>query len=164
MSTEVTVKREEYRLSLKALNLGASMLHRLGFSLGKISEASLLAGARRATGLEDWGGEHFLEPFRVMLDDVERAGLTSLARISTRDIGLHCLTNRLKLTDYLKRHPHVGSHPIKRPVFILGFPFQACLLTRLGRSRPPACVMALADRNTLHILVNFTLYLFFFLG
>ena len=122
MSTEVTVKREEYRLSLKALNLGASMLHRLGFSLGKISEASLLAGARRATGLEDWGGEHFLEPFRVMLDDVERAGLTSLARISTRDIGLHCLTNRLKLTDYLKRHPHVGSHPIKRPVFILGFP------------------------------------------
>ena len=95
MSTEVTVKREEYRLSLKALNAGASVLHRLGFSLGKIDEASLLAGARRATGLEDWGGEHFLEPFRVMLDDVEHAGLTSLARISTRDIGLHCLSNRL---------------------------------------------------------------------
>ena len=57
-----------------------------------------------------------------MMDDVEHAGLTSLARISTRDIGLHCLSNRLRLTDYLKRHPHVSSHPIRRPVFILGFP------------------------------------------
>jgi hypothetical protein len=122
MSTEVTVKREEYRFTLKALHAGASVLHRLGFSLGKITEASLLEAARRNTGLEDWGGEHFLEPFRVMLDDVAQSGLTSLARISTRDIGLHCLTNRLRLTEYLKQHPRVGSHPIKRPVFILGFP------------------------------------------
>ena len=27
-----------------------------------------------------------------------------------------------RLARYLKQHPRVGSHPIKRPVFILGFP------------------------------------------
>ena len=71
MKEALTVDREEYRWSLKALNAGASMLHRLGFPLCELGEASLLEGARRATGLEDWGGEHFLEPLRVMLDDVE---------------------------------------------------------------------------------------------
>ena len=62
MSQDLTVKREEYRWSLKALNAGATLLHRLGLPFGQLGEASLLAGARKATGLEDWGGEHFLEP------------------------------------------------------------------------------------------------------
>jgi hypothetical protein len=122
MSQDLTVKREEYRWSLKALNAGATLLHRLGLPFGQLGEASLLAGARKATGLEDWGGEHFLEPLRVMLDDVESSSLTTLARISTRDIGLHCLGNRLRLTEYFKQHPHVAAQKIDRPVFILGFP------------------------------------------
>ena len=122
MKEALTVGREEYRWSLKALNAGASMLYRLGFPLCELGEASLLEGARRATGLEDWGGEHFLEPLRVMLDDVESSDLTSLARISTRDIGIQCLATRLRLTEYFKQHPHVNEHAIKRPVFILGFP------------------------------------------
>ena len=122
MSTQPTVKREEYRLTMKLLNAGASMLHRLGFPFGQLGEASLLEGARQATGLDDWGGEHFLEPLRVMLEDVESSGLTPLARISTRDIGVHCLSNRLRLTDYLKRHPHVNEVQVERPLFILGFP------------------------------------------
>jgi hypothetical protein len=122
MSTQPTVKREEYRLTMKMLNAGASVLHRLGFPFGQLGEASLLEGARKATGLDDWGGEHFLEPLRVMLEDVEASGLTPLARISTRDIGVHCLSNRLRLTDYFKRHPHVNEVQIERPLFILGFP------------------------------------------
>jgi len=122
MPDELTVKREEYRWSLKALDRGAALLHRLGLPFSRLGEASLLAGARKATGLEDWGGEAFLEPLRVMLDDVESSDLTSLARISTRDIGLHCLGNRLKITEYLKQHPRVVEHKIDRPVFILGFP------------------------------------------
>jgi hypothetical protein len=116
MSQELTVKREEYRFSLKMLNAGATVLHRLGFPFGQLGEASLLEGARKATGLQDWGGEHFLEPLRVMLGDVEASSLTTLARISTRDIGLHCLGNRLKLTAYLKRNPHVRDHQIKKPL------------------------------------------------
>ncbi len=138
MKQELTVKREEYRWSLKALNAGAALLHRLGFPFSKLSEASLLAGARKATGLDDWGGEHFLEPLRVMLDDVENSQLTSLARISTRDIGLHCLGNRLKITEYFKKHPHVAQHPIKRPVFILGFPRTGTTLLQNLLSLDPA--------------------------
>ena len=122
MSTEVTVKREEYRFSLKALNAGAGLIHRLGLPFGKIEEEHLIAAARKATGLQDLGGDHFLEAFRVMIQDVQDSGITSLARISTRDIGVHCLSNRLKLTEYLKRNPQAAEHPITRPVFILGFP------------------------------------------
>ncbi len=122
MSQPLTVQREEYQWYLKALNSGASVLHRLGFPFGKLDESSLLQGARKATGLDDWGGEHFLEPMRVMLEDVESSNLTTLARISTRDIGVHCLSNRLRLTDYFKQHPEVRNHKIDRPVFILGFP------------------------------------------
>jgi hypothetical protein len=122
MKQALTVEREEYRWSLKALNAGVSVLHRLGFPFCKLGETSLLDAARSATGLEDWGGEHFLEPLRVMLDDVESSDLTSLARISTRDIGIHCLSNRLRLTEYFKKQPHVNEHRIEKPIFILGFP------------------------------------------
>lgn len=122
MSQKFTVQREEYSLGLKALNYGAGALHRLGFQFGELGEASLLESARKATGLDDWGGEHFLEPMRIMLDDVEASGMTHLARISTRDIGVHCLSTRLRITDYFKRHPHVNETKIERPVFILGFP------------------------------------------
>jgi len=122
MSQKLTVQREQYRLSLRALNAGAGVLHRLGFPFGRLGEASLLESARKNTGLDDWGGEHFLEPMRIMLDDVEASGLTHLARISTRDIGVHCLSTRLRLTEYFKKHPHVNETKIERPVFILGFP------------------------------------------
>ena len=122
MTQALTVDREEYSWTLKVLNSVVAAMHRLGLPFSQLGEASLLEAARRSTGLEDWGGEHFLEPLRVMLDDVESSDLTSLARISTRDIGIQCLSNRLRLTDYFKRHPHVNDHPIERPVFILGFP------------------------------------------
>ncbi|MEC8194637.1 MAG: sulfotransferase [Myxococcota bacterium] len=122
MSEKLTVEREEYGLGLRALNVGAGALRRLGFPFGELGEASLLQSARQLTGLDDWGGEHFLEPMRIMLEDVEASGLTNLARISTRDIGVHCLATRLRITDYFKRHPHVHETKIERPVFILGFP------------------------------------------
>ena len=85
MGQKFTVQREDYSFGLKALNYGAGALHRLGFQFGELGEASLLESARKATGLDDWGGEHFLEPMRIMLDDVEASGMTHLARISTRD-------------------------------------------------------------------------------
>ena len=74
MSEKLTVEREEYGLGLRALNVGAGALRRLGFPFGELGEASLLQSARQLTGLDDWGGEHFLEPMRIMLEDVEASG------------------------------------------------------------------------------------------
>ncbi len=118
----LTVQRESYRLSIRALSMGASVIQKLGLPFGKLDEASLLEGARRATGLDDWGGEHFLEPMRRLLADVDSQGLTALARISTREVALKNLTNRLYLTEHFRKHPELNQIPVDRPVFILGFP------------------------------------------
>jgi len=118
----LTVQRESYRLAVRALSMGASLLPRLGLPYGKLDEASLLAGARRMTGLEDWGGEHFVEPLRRLLHEVEQSGFTGLARFSAREVLVKHLSNRLCLTEHLRQHPALNQLPIDRPVFILGFP------------------------------------------
>ncbi len=122
LAQNLTVQRESYRMSIRALSMGASMVNRLGLPFGKIDEASLLQSARRATGLDDWGGEYFLEPMRRLLADVESGGITALARISTRDVALKHLTNRLELTEQFRKHPELNDLAIERPLFILGFP------------------------------------------
>jgi len=118
----LTVQRESYRWSIRALNTAVSISQRIGLPLGKLDEASLLDAARKSTGLDDWGGEHFLEPMRQLLADVEQQGITPLARVSTRDLALKHLCNRLQLTQHFKKYPELNEIAIERPVFILGFP------------------------------------------
>jgi hypothetical protein len=118
----LTVKRESYRPSIRMLNAGASVANTLGLPFGCLEETSLLDAARRMTGLHDFGGDHFMEPFRHLLADVQDRGITSLAHFSTRDLAIVGLTNRLRLTEKFKQNPGLNDWPIKRPVFILGFP------------------------------------------
>ncbi len=88
-----------------------------------LDEASLLRCAVQNTGLEDFGDEHWREPFRVLLRALEEeADLNLFGRIYTRaDLLLH-LEGRLWITDWYKRHPEVESEEIREPVFVTGLP------------------------------------------
>ena len=83
---------------IHTINGGGAMLNRLGLRLISLDEQHLLDGARRATGLDDFGEADFQEPLRRLLAALEsEADLTLLGRIAAhRDLhGL--LTNRLRL-------------------------------------------------------------------
>lgn len=88
-----------------------------------LDEASLLRSAMENTGLEDFGDDDWREPFRLLLEDLEHtAKLHFFGRVMTRSDLLIHLEGRLRVVDWLKRHPEVEREPIEAPVFIVGLP------------------------------------------
>ena len=88
-----------------------------------LDENSLLACARRQTGLQDFGEDDWLEPFRALCRDFDStAELNLMGRLMMRSDMLIWLTNRLHITALLKRHPEILDEEIRQPVFIVGLP------------------------------------------
>lgn len=84
---------------------------------------ALRATAEKRTGLHDWGTENFWPGYETLFhafaaDDMQ----TFVGRTSLRIEGLHRLQCRLRLVDALKREPEILDTPVRRPLFIIGFP------------------------------------------
>ena len=106
--------------AIRALNaVGEPAVRRLV----RLDEDDLLAAARKRTGLDDFGDPSFLEPFRLLLDALERkAHLSAFGRISTRQLLLQLLSSRLLIEERIKRHPEILEEKIERPIIIAGPP------------------------------------------
>lgn len=83
----------------------------------------LLADARRATGLSDFGAEDFLEPLTVAARSLDReARLSPGGRAGQRAGIVGHLTQRLLLEEWIRRHPEILEERIEAPVVIVGLP------------------------------------------
>ena len=88
-----------------------------------LDEESLLRCAMDNTGLSDFGDEHWREPFRILLRDLEEhADLNLFGRLMTRNDLLIHLAGRLRVVDWLAQHPEVEDEVIEEPVFVVGLP------------------------------------------
>ncbi|MDH3685398.1 MAG: sulfotransferase [Myxococcales bacterium] len=88
-----------------------------------LSEASLLAAAREATGLTDFGDESFREGLRVLLETYETtANLSEGGRKRTQRRLLMLLATRLKIEAAFERHPEIREIEIRRPLYVTGLP------------------------------------------
>jgi hypothetical protein len=77
----------------------------------------------RRTGLEDFGGDAFWEPYRLFVASVDdEAQLHAIGRLLVRDDLRNWLENRLRLTDWRKRHPEISREEVEAPLFITGLP------------------------------------------
>ncbi len=89
----------------------------------RLDAHELLAEAQQRTGLADFGGDDFQEPYRIFVTALEEeARLHTLGRLIVRDDLLNWLGNRLELTEWRKRHPEIGEQAIDAPLFITGLP------------------------------------------
>lgn len=108
---------------MRVLNGAGRALERLGLRWPRLDPPALLAEAERRTGLSDWGDDRFREGLRILVEAFEEQGSAhTFGRIFFREYCLRALTNRLKTTDDLKRHPEILEVPIPRPLFITGLP------------------------------------------
>lgn len=82
----------------------------------------LLAAARAATGLDDFGDAGgWREHFDVFVESVQREGhLHLLGAMMTRTDILRALQTRLELTDLWTRRPEILAAPVDAPLFIVG--------------------------------------------
>ncbi len=90
------------------------------------SEGTLLAAARRETGLRDFGDEGFRDGLRVLLRAYdEEARLSPYGRFLVWQELLGVLRARLGVVAAWRREPGLREQRIERPIFVLG-------LTRAG--------------------------------
>ena len=104
------------RLNALGRNLGDD-----GRSLVPLDTASVLAAARAATGLDDFGDDWFRTPLAKLLGALEReARLTLLGRLFARSELQRILQNRLRAEAWIRAHPEVLAERIEAPLFVTG--------------------------------------------
>ncbi|MET0660542.1 MAG: sulfotransferase [Steroidobacteraceae bacterium] len=82
---------------------------------------SLLAAAKRNTGLSDFGSDDWVEPFHVLLRSLEEeAHLNLMGRLLTRSDILMYLEARLRVEDTYKRHPEIEDVELAPLIQICG--------------------------------------------
>ncbi|MBN7796240.1 sulfotransferase [Parahaliea mediterranea] len=88
-----------------------------------LDKNTLITAAQQETGLADFGGEEFHEPLdRLIAALNSEARLNEFGRLRAQMTIHSGLVNRLKITDYLARHPDLEAQAVPRPVFIVGLP------------------------------------------
>lgn len=94
---------------------------RLGLARPALDEASLIAAARRRSGLHHFGDEGFRLPMRRLLYALEEeASLHLLGRSVMRTSIVRALESRLRLQNLTDLHPEITERPVEAPVFIVG--------------------------------------------
>ncbi len=108
----------------------------------RIQPEALMAAAREQTGLEDFGGDSFREGLGVFCESAStEARLNAMGSLAASGMIHGCLVNRLKVTDWVKRHPQVLRERIEAPLVVAGMfragtTFLTYLMEKDARHRP----------------------------
>jgi hypothetical protein len=87
------------------------------------SVESILADARRKTGMIDFGHEDFMRRLQLLCDEWgSDEGLTNLGKLSLRNKLVLYARNRLLIQDVLNKHPEIHDEIILQPIIVCGLP------------------------------------------
>jgi NAD(P)-dependent dehydrogenase (short-subunit alcohol dehydrogenase family) len=97
------------------------MASRFGWSGASLDEASLIAAARKQTGLHYFGDDTFRVPLRVQLRSIEQeADLHPIGRAMARYNMIRTLANRLRIQHLLDTFPEILELELEDPIVIAG--------------------------------------------
>jgi hypothetical protein len=83
----------------------------------------LVAAAKRRTGLEDFGDPSLMDRLAAQVASVESdTGLSGLGRFLIRRRLVGLLAARLRLEDFIRRHPESLETELEPPVIVVGLP------------------------------------------
>src|SRR5690606_28166681 len=105
------------------LNAGGKALRLVGMERPSLDLESLKQAARRRTGLDAFGDWAIEEPLERLLESYRReARLTTLGRITVREMLVSLLENLLYMEAERAKDSTIESRAIAGPVFIIGLP------------------------------------------
>ncbi|HEY8520776.1 MAG TPA: sulfotransferase [Gammaproteobacteria bacterium] len=131
---EATVHR-----AVRIMNAGGRVLRRHGIDPPALDAASLRRAAERRARLEDYGDWPIEEPLDRLLASYEReADLTTLGRVTVRELVVSLLENLLRLEAVRAANPAIEAERIEAPVFIVGLPRTGTTLLHGLMSEDPA--------------------------
>jgi hypothetical protein len=108
---------------VRLINATGAALRRVGVRWPRLDVGTLLAAARRRSGLSDFGDGRFREGLGVLIDAFNACDdAHAFGRIVFSNHVVSLLVNRLKIQADLTRHPEILDIPLDRPIFITGLP------------------------------------------
>jgi Sulfotransferase family len=130
LSSSPALQATDYhRKPIRALNKLLRGANTVGLARFSLKPDNLVATARKATGLRDFGDESFFDPMQRLIESLEsEADLNPLGRYMNRTNILRLLKHRLYAHDLLQRHPEILERTIPDPVVVVG-------LARSGTTR-----------------------------
>lgn len=109
--------------AVTALNAGGRALRHLGMQPPALDMESVRRAAIRRAGTSDFGDWPIDEPLERLLKSYrDEADLTTVGRMSARELVVSLLDNLLRLEAERRRNSQVESQVIEDPVFIIGLP------------------------------------------
>ena len=108
----------------------------------RIEPEQMIAAARQATGLDDFGGDSFREGLELLCESLSaEAQLNAIGEQALPGAIVGALGNRLRVVDWTKRHPEIADEVIEAPIIVAGIfragtTFLSYLLERDARNRP----------------------------
>jgi hypothetical protein len=103
--------------------LGGRTLRRLGVEPPSLDADSLHRAAHRRASLHDYGAWDFAEPLERLLKSYrDEAALTTLGRITVRELIVSLLDNLLRMEAERAANANIEQQRIDAPVFIIGLP------------------------------------------
>ncbi len=90
----------------------------------------ILSAARAQSGLTDIGDPAILEGLGILLEAYEKeARFTEAGMQRATGALVNTLVNRMRVEDWLKKHPALLEQPIEKPLFVFGLPRTGTTLT-----------------------------------
>jgi hypothetical protein len=88
-----------------------------------MSVDEIIAAARAQSGLSDFGDPAILEGLGVLLKSyTEEAKFTEAGMQRSIAALVDALANRMRVEDWLARHPDLLERPVEKPLFVFGLP------------------------------------------
>lgn len=116
------VRENSYGPAMRILNTLIGWMQPLGITPKELDVEAIVRKAKTRTGLQDTGGDMFLDGMHQLASSVNNSPVTDFGKFSSTGFGVDALSNRLRMVEYFKQHPEVKDVKIERPVFIVGFP------------------------------------------
>jgi hypothetical protein len=104
-----------------------------------VDTAGLIEQASDQAGLDNWGDESFRDGLERLVGALDaEAGLSELGVLALEQQVLANLTNRLRVTAWVRSHPVVLAERVERPIIVLGMPRTGTTLLHELFHRDPA--------------------------
>ncbi|KPH61498.1 sulfotransferase [Novosphingobium sp. ST904] len=91
---------------------------------------TIINSARELSGNVEWDEAEIREPLRILAQAVQgEAALTPMGlAVFTRNAAEY-LANRMRVEDWIARHPEILDKPVEKPTFVFGLPRTGTTLT-----------------------------------
>lgn len=135
--SDLTVSRLTPPPVVRAMGAVCGLADATSLPLANIEPASVLDAAARQAGSRDWGDATFMGPMTRILEEVSRPPFLPFARVYARAVATRAVVNRIEIERHLAAHPEIEQIPVRRPVFIVGFPRTGTTLLQNLLSQEP---------------------------